>query len=79
MLPDVVVMENALVRERSAHPAVTGDAVLVGPHAPVNGATREDEVFVTTAAGAPRARLFAPGEHDELRQIQEALDFPGTV
>ncbi|MET9578080.1 MULTISPECIES: gamma carbonic anhydrase family protein [Streptomyces] len=115
---DVVVMENALVRGRSAHPAVIGDAVLVGPHAHVNGATLEDEVFVATgacvfpgavagagselrihsvlhvnsvlppgtvlpigwiAAGAPRARLFAPGEHDELWQIQEALDFPGTV
>uniref|UniRef100_UPI000A3A8735 gamma carbonic anhydrase family protein n=1 Tax=Streptomyces africanus TaxID=231024 RepID=UPI000A3A8735 len=115
---DVVVMENALVRGRARHPAVIGDAVLVGPHAHVNGATLEDEVFVATgacvfpgavasagselrihsvlhvnsvlppgtvlpigwiAAGAPRARLFAPGEHDELWQVQEALDFPGTV
>lgn len=115
---DVVVMENALVRGRAGHPAVIGDAVLVGPHAHVNGATLEDEVFVATgacvfpgavasagselrihsvlhvnsvlppgtvlpigwiAAGAPRARLFAPGEHDELWQVQEALDFPGTV
>ncbi|MEU6915631.1 gamma carbonic anhydrase family protein [Streptomyces olindensis] len=115
---DVVVMENALVRGRARHPAVIGDAVLVGPHAHVNGATLEDEVFLATgacvfpgavasagselrihsvlhvnsvlppgtvlpigwiAAGAPRARLFAPGEHDELWQIQEALDFPGTV
>ncbi|MFE6411281.1 gamma carbonic anhydrase family protein [Streptomyces sp. NPDC057837] len=115
---DSVVMENALVRGRARHPAVVGDAVLVGPHAHVNGGTLEDEVFVATgacvfpgavagagcelrihsvlhvnsvlppgtvlpigwiAAGAPRARLFAPGEHDELWQIQEALDFPGTV
>ncbi|MEU3852524.1 gamma carbonic anhydrase family protein [Streptomyces sp. NPDC029554] len=115
---DVVVMENALVRGRARHPAVLGDAVLVGPHAHVNGGTLEDEVFVATgacvfpgavagagselrihsvlhvnsvlppgtvlpigwiAAGAPRARLFAPGEHDELWQVQEALDFPGTV
>ncbi|WDV50934.1 gamma carbonic anhydrase family protein [Streptomyces coeruleorubidus] len=115
---DVVVMENALVRGRAKHPVVIGDAVLVGPHAHVNGATLEDEVFVATgacvfpgavastgselrihsvlhvnsvlppgtvlpigwiAAGAPRARFFAPGEHDELWQVQEALDFPGTV
>ncbi|MGC0210195.1 gamma carbonic anhydrase family protein [Streptomyces levis] len=115
---DVVVMENALVRGRARRPAVLGDAVLVGPHAHVNGGTLEDEVFVATgacvfpgavagagselrihsvlhvnsvlppgtvlpigwiAAGAPRARLFAPGEHDELWQVQEALDFPGTV
>jgi gamma-carbonic anhydrase len=47
---DVVVMENALVRGRGAHPAVLGDAVLIGPHAHVNGATVEDEVFVATGA-----------------------------
>ncbi|TWF80557.1 carbonic anhydrase/acetyltransferase-like protein (isoleucine patch superfamily) [Pseudonocardia hierapolitana] len=47
---DVVVMENALVRGRGTHPAVLGDAVLVGPHAHVNGARVEDEVFVATGA-----------------------------
>jgi gamma-carbonic anhydrase len=47
---DVVVMENALVRGRGTDPAVLGDAVLVGPHAHVNGATIEDEVFVATGA-----------------------------
>lgn len=47
---DVVVMENALVRGRAAHPATLGDAVLVGPHAHVNGAVAEDEVFVATGA-----------------------------
>jgi carbonic anhydrase/acetyltransferase-like protein (isoleucine patch superfamily) len=114
---DVVVMENALVRGRAGHPATLGDAVLVGPHAHVNGATIEDETFVATgaslfpgsvagagcelrinsvlhansrlepgtvvpigwiAAGDP-ARLFAPGQHDELWELQRALDFPGTV
>jgi carbonic anhydrase/acetyltransferase-like protein (isoleucine patch superfamily) len=47
---DVVVMENALVRGRAGQPAVLGDAVLVGPHAHVNGSTVEDEVFVATGA-----------------------------
>ncbi|MGP3951691.1 gamma carbonic anhydrase family protein [Streptomyces sp. 7N604] len=47
---DVVVMENALVRGRAVHPATLGDAVLIGPHAHVNGATVEDEVFVATGA-----------------------------
>ena len=47
---DVVVMENALVRGRAAHAAIIGDAVLIGPHAHVNGATIEDEVFVATGA-----------------------------
>jgi gamma-carbonic anhydrase len=48
---EVVVMENALVRGRAKHPAVIGDAVLIGPHAHVNGATVEDGVFIATGAG----------------------------
>ncbi|WP_425825811.1 gamma carbonic anhydrase family protein [Streptomyces fractus] len=114
---DVVVMENALVRGRAQHPAVLGDSVLIGPHAHINGAHIEDEVFVATgaslfpgavvgarselrinsvlhansrlrpdsvvpigwiAAGDP-ARLFSPDQHDELWEVQEGLDFPGTV
>jgi gamma-carbonic anhydrase len=47
---DVVVMENALVRGRAGHPVTIGDAVLIGPHAHVNGAAVEDEVFVATGA-----------------------------
>ena len=47
---DCVVMEHALVRGRAGHPAVLGDAVLIGPHAHVNGATAEDEVFIATGA-----------------------------
>src|SRR3954470_22426296 len=45
---DAVVMENALVRGRASYPTVLGDAVLVGPHAHVNGATVGDEVFLAT-------------------------------
>jgi carbonic anhydrase/acetyltransferase-like protein (isoleucine patch superfamily) len=114
---NTVVMENALVRGRARHPVTIGDAVLIGPHAHVNGAAVEDEVFVATgaslfpgsaagtgaelrinsvlhinsrlapgtvvpigwiAAGDP-ARLFAPGQHDELWEVQRGLDFPGTV
>ncbi|HWU57498.1 MAG TPA: gamma carbonic anhydrase family protein [Microbacteriaceae bacterium] len=47
---NVVVMENALVRGRAGHPAMVGDAVLIGPHAHVNGATVHDEVFIATGA-----------------------------
>ncbi|MFI2489697.1 gamma carbonic anhydrase family protein [Promicromonospora kroppenstedtii] len=47
---DTVVMENALVRGRADHPARIGSAVLVGPHAHINGSTVEDEVFVATGA-----------------------------
>ena len=112
-----VVMENALVRGRAAHPALIGTAVLVGPHAHVNGATVEAEVFIATGAalfpgshagtgaelrinsvlqvnsrlepgtvlpigwiavGDP-AQLFSPDRHEELWEIQQTLDFPGTV
>lgn len=45
---DVVIMENALLRGRVDHPLTLGDAVLVGPHAHVNGATVADEVFIAT-------------------------------
>ncbi|MEU4613160.1 gamma carbonic anhydrase family protein [Streptomyces umbrinus] len=115
---NVVVMENALVRGRRRHPVLIGNAVLIGPHAHVNGARIEDEVFVATgasafpgavagagselrinsvlhvnsilppgsvvpigwiAAGAPEAKLFAPGQHDELWEVQRELDFPGTA
>ena len=36
---NVIVMENALVRGRSGHPAMIGNSVMVGPHAHINGAT----------------------------------------
>jgi len=54
---NVVVMENALVRGRAGHPAVLGDAVLIGPHAHINGARVADEVFVATGVSMfPGAR-----------------------
>jgi carbonic anhydrase/acetyltransferase-like protein (isoleucine patch superfamily) len=45
---DVVVMENALLRGRAAQPLTLGDAILVGPHAHLNGTVVEDEVFIAT-------------------------------
>jgi carbonic anhydrase/acetyltransferase-like protein (isoleucine patch superfamily) len=62
---DVVVMENALIRGRARHPATLGDAVLVGPHTHINGATVEDEVFVATGVSVfPGA---VAGTRSELR------------
>src|SRR3569833_2929995 len=43
-----VVMENALIRGRAHHLAVLGDAEMIGPHAHINGAKVEDEVFAAT-------------------------------
>jgi carbonic anhydrase/acetyltransferase-like protein (isoleucine patch superfamily) len=45
-----VVMENALVRGRAAHPTTIGEDVLVGPHAHVNGARVESGCFIATGA-----------------------------
>jgi gamma-carbonic anhydrase len=60
-----VVMENALVRGRSAHPVVVGDDVLIGPHAHVNGARIGREAFIATGAALfPGARV---GERAEVR------------
>jgi carbonic anhydrase/acetyltransferase-like protein (isoleucine patch superfamily) len=62
---DVLVMENAVLRGRPDHPLRTGDAVLVGPHAHLNGTTVEDEVFVATGVS-----MFAgsvAGTRSELR------------
>ncbi len=60
-----IVMENAVVRGREGHPAVLGDHVLVGPHAHVNGARIEHEVFLATGASVfPGARV---GHGSEVR------------
>lgn len=60
---DVVVMENALVRGRAAHPVMIGDSVLIGPHAHLNGAVLGDEVFVATGASLfPGSRAGARAE-----------------
>ncbi len=112
-----VVMENAVIRGRSRHPAVIGDDVLVGPHAHVNGARVGDGCFLATSAalfpgsvagaasevriggvvhvntvlppgaivpigwvavGDP-AQVLPPDQHERIWEIQERLDFPGTV
>ena len=45
-----VVMENALIRARAAHPVVLGDDVLVGPHAHLNGCLVGEGTFLATGA-----------------------------
>jgi gamma-carbonic anhydrase len=78
---DVLVMENAVLRGRADHPLTIGDAVLVGPHAHLNGATVEDEVFLATGVSVfAGARI---GHGSELR-INSVLHVgstlpPGTV
>jgi carbonic anhydrase/acetyltransferase-like protein (isoleucine patch superfamily) len=53
-----VIMENALVRGREAHPVTLGDDVLVGPHAHVNGSVVGDGSFLATGCSLfPGSRL----------------------
>jgi gamma-carbonic anhydrase len=53
-----VVMENALLRSRAAHPVRLGDDVLVGPHAHVNGSDVGDGCFLATGCSLfPGSRL----------------------
>jgi len=76
-----VVMENALVRGRADHPALIGDAVLVGPHAHVNGATVEDEVFIATGASLFPGSVAGAGAElriNSVLQVNSRLE-PGAV
>jgi carbonic anhydrase/acetyltransferase-like protein (isoleucine patch superfamily) len=58
-----VVMENALLRGRSAHPVTLGDDVLVGPHAHLNGTTVGDGCFLATGCSLfPGSRLGVNAE-----------------
>ena len=60
-----VIMENALVRGREAHPVELGDDVLVGPHAHVNGSIVGSGAFIATGAALfPGSRL---GRNAEVR------------
>ncbi|MEV6785043.1 gamma carbonic anhydrase family protein [Streptomyces sp. NPDC051098] len=78
---DVVVMENALVRGRAEHPAVIGDAVLIGPHAHINGAVVEDEVFVATGVSMFPGSVAGTGSElriNSILQVNSRLR-PATV
>jgi carbonic anhydrase/acetyltransferase-like protein (isoleucine patch superfamily) len=58
-----IVMEQALVRGRVGHPVRLGDHVLVGPHAHINGAVIEHDVFLATGVSVfPGARIGAGSE-----------------
>ena len=78
---DVVVMEHALIRGRHAHPTVIGDAVLIGPHAHVNGATIEDEVFVATGASLFPGAVAGAGAELRINSVLHVNSrlAPGTV
>ncbi len=76
-----VVMENALVRGRADHPALIGDAVLIGPHSHVNGATVEDEVFLATGAALFPGSVAGAGSELRINSVLHVNSHlaPGTV
>jgi carbonic anhydrase/acetyltransferase-like protein (isoleucine patch superfamily) len=58
-----IVMDNAVVRGRDAHPVVIGDDVMIGPHSHVNGARIGDGAFVATGCSLfPGSRIGAGAE-----------------
>jgi carbonic anhydrase/acetyltransferase-like protein (isoleucine patch superfamily) len=78
---DTVVMEGALIRGRAGFPALVGDAVLIGPHAHVNGARIEDEVFVATGASLFPGSIVETGSElriNSVLQVNSRLE-AGTV
>ncbi|MFD3308339.1 gamma carbonic anhydrase family protein [Streptomyces sp. NPDC058694] len=78
---NVVVMENALVRGRRRHPALIGNAVLIGPHAHVNGARIEDEVFVATGASVFPGAVAGAGSELRINSVLQTNSIlpPGSV
>ncbi|MFC4629028.1 gamma carbonic anhydrase family protein [Promicromonospora alba] len=78
---DTVVMENALVRGRHSHPARIGSAVMIGPHAHVNGSTVEDEAFIATGAALFPGSVIGAGAEVRIHgvvQVNTAVA-PGAV
>lgn len=78
---DTVVMENALVRGRQGHPARIGSAVLIGPHAHVNGSTVEDEAFVATGAALFPGSVIGAGAEVRIHGVVQVntVVAPGAV
>ena len=76
-----IVMENALVRGRAAHPTIIGDCVMVGPHAHVNGSTVDDEAFIATGASLFPGSRIGHGAEVRINAVVQVntVVAPGTV
>lgn len=78
---DVVIMEHALVRGRRDHDVRLGGAVLIGPHAHVNGAVIEDEAFVATGASLFPGSVVGKGSELRINSVLHVNSrlAPGTT
>ncbi|QHC65971.1 gamma carbonic anhydrase family protein [Rathayibacter sp. VKM Ac-2759] len=78
---DTVVMENAVVRGRAGHPVSIGSAVMVGPHAHLNGTTVGDGAFIATGAALFPGSVVGAGAEVRIHgvvQVNTTLA-PGAV
>ncbi|KQQ03874.1 MULTISPECIES: gamma carbonic anhydrase family protein [unclassified Rathayibacter] len=78
---DTVVMENAVVRGRAGHPALIGSAVMIGPHAHLNGTTVGDGAFLATGAALFPGSVVGAGAEVRIHgvvQVNSTLA-PGAV
>jgi len=75
---ETVIMENAVVRGRAAHPAVVGAAVMVGPHAHINGSTVEDEAFIATGASLFPGSLIGAGAEVRINGVVQVNTVVGA-
>ena len=66
---DVVIMEQAVLRGRPDHPLTIGDAVLVGPHAHLNGSEVQDEVFLATGVAVFPGSVAGTGSELRVRSV----------
>jgi carbonic anhydrase/acetyltransferase-like protein (isoleucine patch superfamily) len=79
---DVLIMEQAVLRARADHPLHIGDAVLVGPHAHLNGTHIEDEVFIATGVSmfpGSRARSGCELRINSVLHVNSVLDHDTVV
>ncbi|MET0974185.1 MAG: gamma carbonic anhydrase family protein [Leifsonia sp.] len=78
---DVVIMEGALLRGRAGHPVTVGSAVMIGPHAHVNGAAIGDEAFIATGASIFPGAIVGDGAEVRINgvvQVNTTVE-PGAV
>jgi carbonic anhydrase/acetyltransferase-like protein (isoleucine patch superfamily) len=78
---NTVVMEHALIRGRSGLSVSVGVAVMIGPHAHVNGSIVSDEAFIATGASLfPGSRIGTGAEVriNAVVQVNTVLQ-PGAV
>ncbi|SFR77174.1 Carbonic anhydrase or acetyltransferase, isoleucine patch superfamily [Agromyces sp. CF514] len=66
---ETVVLEHAVIRGRSGHPAVIGSHVMIGPHAHVNGASIADDAFIATGASVFPGAVVGEGAEVRINAV----------